>query len=327
MDGSRYALKVGLFAALTLLVLGGLIAILSKGANPFASTYEIHLRAASVGGLKKGAVVQLAGVTVGTVAGADLAPDGRSVLIRLKIDGKYRIHADARFVIEQVGLLGDQYVAIYPTANAAPLLQPGATVAVEQPLNFQDVARSATELLPQLGETIKLVNGILGRVDRGLLTENSVSNANVTVGNFRTLSERLLTTVDGINRLVASNSEPIFVSVSNLVRFSAELDQLSAEMTQTVASNRTELTAAVRSLDTTARTLERLAYAVEEGQGVAGALIKDQQLKASLVHIVQNLDTVSSNIAKYGLLYKPRHPNTNVVPPPKYSPKSPFEER
>ena len=52
---------------------------------------------------------------VGTVSGMQLAPDGKSVTIILRIYQDYQIHKDARFVIEQSGFLGDQYVAIMPT--------------------------------------------------------------------------------------------------------------------------------------------------------------------------------------------------------------------
>ena len=59
----------------------------------------------------------LAGVQVGSVSDIQLAEDGKSVTIILKIYKDYKIYHDARFVIEQSGFLGDQYVAIIPTAN------------------------------------------------------------------------------------------------------------------------------------------------------------------------------------------------------------------
>ena len=66
----------------------------------------------------------MSGVQVGTVSDMQLAPDGKSVTITLRIYRQYQIHKDARFVIEQSGFLGDQYVAILPTQNEGPIVRP-----------------------------------------------------------------------------------------------------------------------------------------------------------------------------------------------------------
>jgi hypothetical protein len=57
----------------------------------------------------------MSGIQVGTVSALRLAPDGKSVTITLRLYRPYQIHTDARFVFEQSGFLGDQYVAIVPT--------------------------------------------------------------------------------------------------------------------------------------------------------------------------------------------------------------------
>src|SRR5712671_6529960 len=131
MNETRFALRVGLFVALGLILAGGLLLIFSKGLNLLTPTYELRLRSATVGGLKNRAAVLLDGVSVGNVAGTEVAPDGRGVIIIARINSKYSIHADARFAIEQIGFLGDQFVAIYHQANKGPVLPPGAEVMVE----------------------------------------------------------------------------------------------------------------------------------------------------------------------------------------------------
>ena len=85
----------------------------------------------AVGGLKPRAQVLMAGVQVGRVATIQLAPDGKTVVITLRIYRQYQIHKDARFAIEQSGFLGDQYVAVLPTRNEGPPLAPGEEVVAE----------------------------------------------------------------------------------------------------------------------------------------------------------------------------------------------------
>src|SRR5690348_15579091 len=90
MSKSHLEWKVGLFVLIGLALLGALLLEFSKGLTFFRPTYEIDLRAPNVGGLKPRAAVLMSGVQVGTVSGIRLAPDGRTVLILLRIYGQYK---------------------------------------------------------------------------------------------------------------------------------------------------------------------------------------------------------------------------------------------
>src|SRR5471030_2951952 len=127
MDKSRLQIKVGLFVFIGLVLLAVLLIQFSKSTSLFRGTYELHMHAVNVGGLKERAGVLLAGVQVGTVSRIQLAEDGKSVLILLQVYGDYKIYGDARFVIEQSGFLGDQYVSVVPTTNNLPVLTNGAS--------------------------------------------------------------------------------------------------------------------------------------------------------------------------------------------------------
>ena len=117
MDSKRLETKVGLFVVLGLALLATLLILFSKSISPFSRTYELRLHASNVGGLKERAGVLLAGVQVGSVSSIQLAGDGKSVTILLNIYQGCKIYRDARFIIEQSGFLGDQYVSIIPTEN------------------------------------------------------------------------------------------------------------------------------------------------------------------------------------------------------------------
>ena len=147
MDKSRLEWKVGLFVFIGLVLLAVLLLQFSKGLTFFRPTYDILLHAQSVGGLKPRAQILMSGVQVGTVSAMRLAPDGKSVTIILRIYQQHQIHKDARFVIEQSGFLGDQYVAILPTRNEGPLFGDREEAKAEAPLDLQEVARSAAGFL------------------------------------------------------------------------------------------------------------------------------------------------------------------------------------
>lgn len=300
MIKSRFAGRVGLFVVLTLIVLIGMFVVFTRGGG-FKPSYVLQLRAETVSNLKKGSLVLMAGVPIGAVSEVELEPGGKGVIIDAKIEKKYKIRADAKFLIEQLGFLGDQFISVYPQANAAPVLQPGALVRLEQPFDLQETARSATALVDEAKVIVKSLNDLALRVDQKVLSETNLSNVDVTLNNLRVASDKVIKMVDGIN------SESISGSVSNLARFAQRLNEFSEAM---------------GSLDNTAETLERLAKSLEEGQGLAGALLTDEQLKQRFVNLAENLQNVSSNINRHGLLYKPKKPREPQNPP--YPGKSPI---
>lgn len=322
MRQSGYAWKVGLFVVVAVAVLVGLTVVFFRGGG-LKPKYTVRLRAESVSNLKKGSLVLMAGVPIGAISGTQLEPGGKGVIIFARIDERFKIHGDARFSIGQLGFLGDEFVAVYPQANQAPMLKEGDQVNLEQPFDLQKTARSATDLVDEVKVIVKSLNDLAVRVDQKVLSERNLTNVNVTLDNLRVASQKVITMVDGVNALVQTNSDSIFVSVSNLFHFSGQLNTVATELSQLVATNRFELTKAIKSLDNTSEVLERLAYSVEEGRGLAGALLKDDQLKQRIVNIAENLQTVSSNISRFGLLHKPRQSRQPQNPP--YPGKSPVK--
>ena len=325
MSESRYAVKVGLFVAVGIILLALLLLAFSKGLSIFTPTYELNLKANSVGGLKNGASVLMSGVSIGNVVSSTVNADGKGVTIRLKINQGFQIHEDARFVIEQFGFLGDQYIAIYPQKNEKPVLPKGASAVCEEPFNLQEVVRSTTGLIASVNQTVKILNDAMTRLDRTVFSDQTLLNLSNTIGNFRAVSENALTLVDKADRLIETNSRPFSVAVTNLVHFSEGLDKMADEMNLAVITNRTELTKAVKNLENTTRAIDGLVKDLEGGKGLAGALLKDEQLKTNLLQMAGRLNNLASNLDAHGIFYKPKPPKKQDVTPPAYPGRNPLK--
>jgi hypothetical protein len=144
--------------------------------------------------------------------------------------------------------------------------------------------------------------------------------------NFHSISEKAVTTMDTIHFVVQSNSAPITLAVSNLVQFSADLDKLADGLREMVATNRYELTLAVKNLQTASKGLEAIAKDIEDGKGLAGTLLRDDGLQTNVTNLVANLTTLSSNLNKYGLLYKPKKPKPEGPQPKTYPGRNPINQ-
>ncbi|HAM70803.1 MAG TPA: hypothetical protein DCM86_04085 [Verrucomicrobiales bacterium] len=307
--------KVGLFVVICLALLALLILNFSKGASLFRHRYPISLRTGDVGGIKQQAAVLLGGLRVGSVSELALAPDGKTVLLRLRIDSRYPLRQDARFVIEQSGFLGDQHVAIYPQSTTAPFLEPGSEVQCEQPFNLQEAARSATGFIQKIDQTAQRLNEVIQRVDRLVLNESTLGDVNQTVANFRHMSERTLSLADRLDTLLATNAPLLSGSMSNLNRFSESMNLLGTNLNATLAENRASVGDALRHLEAASRSLEAITRDVNAGQGLAGSLLRDAEVRESLRQTLANMSILSSNLSKYGLLYKPRPPKKESSTP------------
>ena len=267
MEKSHFETKVGLFVLVGLALLAVLLIQFSKGTSLFRGTYELRLHADNVGGLKPRSAVLLAGVQVGSVSNIKLAENGKSVTIFLRIYKDYKIYHDERFVIEQSGFLGDQYISIIPTANQLPLLQDGADVPCEQPFNLQEVARSASGFIQRIDETAK----------------------------------KLDAAVSDVNAFIATNGSQVDLAISNAVFFSQELARLASSARNVISTNSEEISASVKNIESSTEVLKKLMDDLQSGKGLAGTMLKNEQLATNMQEIADNLAITTSNLNRLGL--------------------------
>ena len=331
MSKSRLEWKVGLFVFIGLVLLAILLLQFSKGTSFFRLTYDILLQASSVGGLKTHAQVLMSGVQVGTVSDMRLAPDGKSVTITLRLYKQPQIHKDARFVIEQSGFLGDQYVAIRPTNNEGDFFGPGGEAKAEAPLDLQEVARFAAGFLQHIDSAATNLNDALMEARRTVLSARALTNLSATLNNLHRVSERSLIVVDNLNAIVATNGPAINVSVSNILFFTEQINLAASAVRELVATNSPEIDAAVKNIESSTTTLKNLLDGVQQGKGLAGQLLENEQIAANVSRVVENLSITTSNLNRlglWGILRQHKPPSTNTPGPvlrPLTTPKNPFD--
>lgn len=313
MSQKRLELKVGLFVFVGLAVVVALLLLFSKGWS-LTPTYELQLQARSAGTLKTRVGVLMSGVPVGYISQIDLAPDGRSVNIRLRIQQHYQIREDARFVIEQSGFLGDQYVAVIPTGdtNEAPLLQNGAHVTAEAPFDLQEVARAAAGFIKRIDLTAQRLNETIADVRREALNEQTLTNLASAVVSLNKFSTEALATVDNLNALVASNTNTIHDALGNVYASSTNIYAATAKINDASAN----ITAATA-------TITNLLGQVQTGQGLLGRVIVDKQLADNLQDASANLSLITSNLNAEGLWHFLWRKHPPAVPAASNAPPNP----
>jgi len=320
MSQSRVEIKVGAFVLLGLVLLAALAILFSRGMAFYRDTYEIRLSSGNVGGIKKGAGVLMRGVQVGTVSSAKLNPDGRGVTMTLKILSKYELYRDARFEIEQSGFLGDQFIAIYPGEDKGPKLVNGDEVKARDPFNMQEAVAVATATIRQIGQVSSNLDAAVTDVRQVVLNQPTLQNFVESLDRFAVITAEAQAAVGGLNAMVASNTLPVTTAVSNLNAFTSHLPPLADYVSQLVTNNGAEISTAIKNLEIGSAALTNLMASLQNGEGPAGRILRDEAMANHLADIAYNLSITTSNLntrGLWGILWKQKHP-----PPPRDAPES-----
>jgi phospholipid/cholesterol/gamma-HCH transport system substrate-binding protein len=105
------------------------------------NTYKIDARFASISGLKKGAVVEIARVTVGKVSDIDiqLDQDDYAAVVQLSIETGVNIQEDSIASIRTSGIIGDRYIKISPGGSDVFIKSGGEIIETESAINLEEL--------------------------------------------------------------------------------------------------------------------------------------------------------------------------------------------
>jgi phospholipid/cholesterol/gamma-HCH transport system substrate-binding protein len=127
---SKLEISVGLFVMLGLAALAYLSVSIGGLELVAPDRYVVKARFASIGNLKVGAPIRLAGVNIGEVKGVRLTDYAAETA--LAIDRSIELPKDTIASIRTEGLLGDVYVLLSPGASAKNLTD-GELIAQTEP--------------------------------------------------------------------------------------------------------------------------------------------------------------------------------------------------
>ncbi|MFE6925806.1 MlaD family protein [Nocardia sp. NPDC057663] len=128
-------------------------------------TVEMHLD--DSGGLGAHAPVLVAGVQVGRTEAVTKQSSG--VLVRLRLDSRYRIPVASDVRIEQLSALGEPYIQFSPVSDTAPYLEDGQVVPTERirmPMTITALSAKLVQLLEQIDPAV--IANLVGTFDRAL---------------------------------------------------------------------------------------------------------------------------------------------------------------
>lgn len=137
MKQLRLEAVVGLFVVVGLGCLAYLSVQLARVQLFGSNTYTLTAVFPTVSGLRSGASVEIAGVTVGHVQGVDL--DGFDAVVTMRVRKDVELSKDAIVSIRTRGLIGEKYLRVSQGADERTIPAGGRVREVEPPLDFEEM--------------------------------------------------------------------------------------------------------------------------------------------------------------------------------------------
>ena len=128
---------VGIFVLVGMLALGWLSIKLGRVDLFSGSGYTVIADFPTVGGLKAGSTVEIAGVEIGRVDGITLSDYQARVIMSIKTNVK--LQEDSIASIKTRGLIGEKYIRINPGGSEKIIKPNGRITEVEPPVDIEEL--------------------------------------------------------------------------------------------------------------------------------------------------------------------------------------------
>ena len=247
-------LRVGVMVLVAVLILVYLTYNL-KGWQ-LGNVYSLFIKFDFISGLEIGAPVRLAGYQVGEVRGIELLPKERKAQVEVSIAEEHQLPRGTRARIETSGIMGEKYIEL--SYGQGPMfLVDGDVIDGEEPFQIQDAVTKGQVIAEEVGELVHSLNLMLGDEEArdslhnmvknlsslseslSLLLSEEEGNIRTIVGELASVSEKLTTTVDGVEKTVSAvaevvtgNKDEVNSTVKNMQEFSSFLKEEGNEMAE-----------------------------------------------------------------------------------------------
>jgi hypothetical protein len=115
----------------------------------------------------------------------------------------------------------------------------------------------------------------------------------------------------GLDDFVRTNTANLSQSITNFAEFTEKLNRVTLELQDTVATNRIEFTSAIKNIERATDRADRILAEVEQGKGLAGGLLKNQEMANYTSLMLSNFMVFGSNVNQkglWGVIRKPKLP-------------------
>ncbi len=278
-----------------------------------------------ISGLSRKADVKIAGVKVGWVDKLTLIPDDEMrAEIRVMVFKEYALYSNAHAIVRQDGLLGQKYIEIIPgdpllrrLEAEESLIKPGV-----EPVEIDELLQQFKDIAINVHEITQSVKEVLGGPEGTKQLQSFFNNLEHTAKKFSTFSDvlertfvrnednidALLEVGTNIRRLSDRLESSVFPSFQNSIEkisdvFDRDFDRIATRLESTAEALEE---AAVQARDGL-RNVSSVAEKIDEGKGLIGKLINEDETYYDLKVAVQGFKNYVTKIDRLQLVFDSRY--------------------
>ena len=312
---------VGLFVFFGLAIMGVLILQFGRFQDKLRNHYPLKVEFPDASGIRKGVPVRLGGADIGYVENEPVLKDDFSgLLLDLKIYNDRKIPRDSKFTVGTNGLMGDTYVkVVLPEKHTGKYYDSGELIKGTTGGGLDVLQGSAEDLLQKVNgaiedvqKTVSSLDTVFHKIENGVLDDENIKNIRVMLAELKESSENINNVSKKLDPLVVDAGETIKEAKSAVSKMDGTFASAkktfdeATEAVQSIKSTVAKAEPALENLDPTLSELRavlknanRAIGKIENGEGVAAALISDSGLREDLESFVDKLD-------RHGVLFYPR---------------------
>ena len=253
-------LKVGIFVAIGLAMIGGFVLKFGRLGEGFKTYYDLTVRFKDASGLLKGTEHILLG----------LLREGEGVAVPLRIYEYVKLQKGSQFTVGSSGLLGDRFVnVITPPGPPKEYIPKNAVLDGERPTGMDDLTHAGSQLIEELRGTVQNINGTFTRLNTEALSPEAMHDLRASI-------------------------EHLNETTTSLAQSSKKLDGVVEKADATMASAKKDaddLQGAIGEARKTFSAATQLMREATNGNGLLASLIKDSDMASDLRALVANLRT------------------------------------
>ncbi|NOY10013.1 MAG: MCE family protein [Spirochaetes bacterium] len=240
-----------------------------------------------IGALNIGTWVRKSGVKVGSVTKIEInKADQRSVYVTVTMRPGEIVREKDQFAIVVRGLMGDQYIEIFPGPLDSPSAPDGYIFKGEPMLDTSSLLTTGIGMLNDIGKSIKIVAGILA--DNKTSIENTIINIEKTSKNLNKITEQSGELTDTIPQITS-------VIKTTLARINSLTASLQKNIGDTVESENKNLSETLDNLNAITKSVKKTVDSLTRRSSFIDT-ISNPKLSKQIEDTMNNLQQVSENI-------------------------------
>ncbi len=274
-----------------------------------------------ISGLSRKADVKIAGVKVGWVEKVTLIPDHDMMAqAQVMVRKDYALYSDAHAIVRQEGLLGVKYVEIIPGDPLLRRLNPGDLLSKPgiEPVDIDELLAQFKDIAGNVEEVTKSFKEVLGGPEGKEQLQSFFDNLEHTAEKFSSFSDvlesafvrnednidALLEIGTNVQRLSEKLEHNVFPSFQESIEkisdvFDRDFDRIATRLESTAEALEE---ASVQARDGL-RSVSSVAEKIDEGKGLIGKLINEDETYHDLKIAVQGFKNYVTKIDRLQLVF------------------------